>query len=50
MPEGTIRARIVARLVRMQFVREAIEEKVDLPALRAAFRERPTPRVWAGLG
>jgi len=50
MPEGGIRARIVARLVRVQFVREAMEEKVDLPALRAAFREKPTPRVWMGLG
>jgi len=50
MPEGGIRARIVARLVRVQFVREAMEEKVDLPALRAALREKPTPRVWVGLG
>ena len=50
MPEGGIRARIVARLVRVQFVREAMEEKIDLPALQAAFREKPTRRVWVGLG
>jgi hypothetical protein len=50
MPGGRIRARIVARLVRVQFVREAMEENVDLPALRAAFREKPTRRVWVGLG
>jgi hypothetical protein len=50
MPEGGIRARIVGRLVRVRFVREAIEAKVDLPTLRAALREKPTPRVWVGLG
>jgi len=50
MPEGGIRARIIARLVRVQFVREALEEKADLGTLRAALREKPTPRrVWAGL-
>ncbi len=50
MPEGGIRARIVARLARRRFVREAMEEKVDLSMLRAALREKPTPRrVWAGL-
>jgi hypothetical protein len=50
MPEGRIRARIVARMARVRFVREAIEAKVDLPMLRAAFREKPTRRVWVGLG
>ncbi len=49
MPEGGIRARIVARLVRVQFVREAMEEQMDLSTLRAALREKPTPRAWAGL-
>jgi hypothetical protein len=50
MPEGGIRGRIVARLARIRFVREAMEENVDLPALRAVLRKKPTPRVWAGLG
>jgi hypothetical protein len=50
MPEGGIRGRIVARLARKQFVREAMAAKVDLPMVRAALREKPTPRVWAGLG
>ncbi len=50
MPEGWIRTRIVARLVRVRFVREAMEEKADLSTLRAALREKPTPRrVWVGL-
>jgi len=50
MPEGGIRARIVARLVRVRFVHDAIEGKADLGTLRAALREKPTPRrVWAGL-
>jgi hypothetical protein len=50
MPEGGIRARIVARLVRVRFVREAMEERADLATLRAALREKPTPRrVWTGL-
>jgi hypothetical protein len=50
MPEGGIRARIVARLARARFVREAVAEKGDLSALWAALREKKTPRVWVGLG
>jgi hypothetical protein len=50
MPEGGIRARIVARLARVRFVCEAMEEKADLSTLRAALREKPTPRGWVGLG
>jgi hypothetical protein len=46
---GGIRARIIARLARRQFVREAIAARVDLPMVRAALHEKPTPRVWAGL-
>lgn len=46
MPGAGIRARIVTRLARTRFVREALEEKADLSSLRA----KPTPRVWVGLG
>jgi len=46
MSGGPIRAAIVRRLVRMRFVREAMEEKGDLSSLRG----RPQPRVWVGLG
>ncbi len=46
MPEGGIRARIVTRLARARFVREAMEGKADLSELRV----KPTFRVWAGLG
>ena len=35
MPESGIRARIVARLARVRFVREAMEEQMDLSTLRA---------------
>ncbi len=46
MQEGGIRARIVARVARVRFVREARESNADLSELRI----KPTPRVWAGLG
>lgn len=46
MPGAGIRARIVTRLARTRFVREALEEKADLSALCAKL----TPRVWVGLG
>ena len=46
MPEGGIRAGIIARATRVRFVREAMEEKADLSPLRA----KPTLRVWVGLG
>ena len=37
---------MVRRLLRIRFVREAVQEKADLALLRT----RPTPRVWVGLG
>jgi hypothetical protein len=46
MREGRIRARIAARLTRVRFVREAMEEKADLSGLRA----KPAVRAWVGLG
>jgi peptidoglycan/xylan/chitin deacetylase (PgdA/CDA1 family) len=42
---GAVRERMVARLCRTRFAREALEGKADLSSLRA----KPTPRVWAGL-
>lgn len=42
----SIRAGIARRLVRIRFVREAMEEKADLALLRV----RPKPRVCVGLG
>lgn len=39
-------SRIVARLLELPLVRAALAEPVDLTALR----EKPTPRVWTGLG
>jgi hypothetical protein len=46
MREGRIRARIAARLIRVRFVREAMEEKADLSGLR----EKPAVRTRVGLG
>ena len=40
-----VRERMVARLCRTRFAREALEKKADLSSLRV----KPTPRVWAGL-
>jgi hypothetical protein len=46
MPGWEIKARIVARLARMRFVREAMAETANLSSLSA----KPTLRVWVGLG
>ncbi|MFH2075918.1 MAG: hypothetical protein ABIJ57_11345 [Pseudomonadota bacterium] len=46
MSGGSIRAGIARRLVRIRFVREAMEEKADLALLRA----KPKPMVCVGLG
>lgn len=46
MTAGKIKARIISRLSRMRFVREAMAEKTTLSSLRV----KPTPRVWTGLG
>ncbi len=46
MSGGPIRAAIVRRLVRISFVREAMERKADLSSLPS----KPQPRVWVGLG
>jgi peptidoglycan/xylan/chitin deacetylase (PgdA/CDA1 family) len=43
---GKIKARIINRLSRARFVREAMAEKTSLSSLRV----KPTPRVWTGLG
>jgi hypothetical protein len=46
MPWREIKARIVARLARTDFGREAMAETVNLSSLFV----KPTPRVWVGLG
>ena len=46
---GVIRERMVARLHRTQFAKEAVEGKADLSSLRFSLRVKPTPRVRAGL-
>lgn len=46
MTGGGIKTRIIDRLSRTRFVREAIAERTTLSSLRA----KPTPRVWTGLG
>ena len=43
---GGIKTRIINRLSRARFVREAMAEKTTLSSLRV----KPTPRVWTGLG
>ena len=45
MTIGSVRVRIFNRLMRLRFVREAVEEKADL----ASLHQKPTPRAWAGL-
>lgn len=45
-PSSEIKARIIARLARTRFGREAMEETACLPLLFV----KPTPRVWVGLG
>ena len=46
MTGGGIKTRIIDRLSRTRFVREAIAERTTLSSLRV----KPTPRVWTGLG
>lgn len=43
---GGIRARIISRLSRVRYVREAMAERAALATLHG----KPTPRVWTGLG
>jgi hypothetical protein len=46
MPGWEIKARILARLARTRFVREAMAETANLSSLSV----KPTLRVWVGLG
>jgi peptidoglycan/xylan/chitin deacetylase (PgdA/CDA1 family) len=46
IPMGGIKTRIINRLSRTRFVREAMAEKRTLASLHV----KPTPRVWTGLG
>jgi peptidoglycan-N-acetylglucosamine deacetylase len=46
MSEGGIKTRIINRLSRTRFVREAMAEKTTLSSLRV----KPTLRFWTGLG
>jgi peptidoglycan/xylan/chitin deacetylase (PgdA/CDA1 family) len=46
MPGNSIVKGMIARLAAKRFVREALAEKADLKAMR----EKPTPRLWIGLG
>jgi len=46
MPRWEIKARIVARLARTRFAREAMAGTANFPSLSV----KPTLRVWVGLG